>query len=126
MKLFENEHEETRSEDEWQNLSKFQTVSKPYVNLFLLFINSSSSYAWVLKKRDYAGKYSLHLPVPLLWGSRLVSHAMCRDGLNLTRVSLYTVVPEEEPLLPGTRLAAPLRMLCGPGLSTKLQGLPAK
>lgn len=47
MKLFENEHEETRSEDEWKNLSKFQTVSKPYVNLFLLFINSSSSYAWI-------------------------------------------------------------------------------
>ena len=45
---------------------------------------------------------------------------------NLTAVSLYTALTEEEPLLPGSRLAAALRMLCGPGVSTELQGLPAE
>lgn len=63
--------------------------------------------------------------VLLLWGGRMVSHAtrteMC--GISLVFLTAFT---EEEPPLPGPRLAAPSRMLCGPGLSTKLRGLPAK
>lgn len=51
---------------------------------------------------------------------------MQSDVLNLTGVSFYTALTEEEPSLPGPRLAASLRMLCGPGLSTELHGLPAK
>lgn len=51
--------------------------------------------------------------------------ANCSVVIMLCWRFTYTPLIQEEPSLPGPTLVAPLRMLCGPGLSTKLQSFPA-
>lgn len=55
-----------------------------------------------------------------------MSHATCTEMCVISLVFHFIEHMTEESALPGPGFVVLLRVLCGPGLSTKFQGNPAK